>query len=130
MALKSRKIRTKQRGTRVCGRGKKGSRRRDSGRGLAGSKKHMYSWILKNDPDHFGRRKMKSLQKKLKVVNVGYLNNLAVMKDVKELDVTELGFEKVIGGGKVDQALKVTAKSVTEAAKQKIETAGGSVTLA
>ena len=71
MPQKNRKIRTKLLGSRNVGRGKKGSRKRDSGRGLAGSSKHMKSWIIKNKPDHFGHETMRG-KKKPKAVNVGY----------------------------------------------------------
>ena len=124
MALKNRKIRRKHRGTRVCGRGKKGSRRRDGGRGLAGSHKHKWTWIIKHDPEHFGHDKMKP-KKKPKTVNIGYLNQYAESMDKNEVNALELGFEKVLGGGKVTKALKVKAKYFTESAKQKLSAAGG-----
>jgi large subunit ribosomal protein L15 len=45
------------------------------------------------------------------------------------LDVTELGIEKILGKGKVTKKLMLTANAVTETAKGKIESAGGTVSI-
>ncbi len=124
MSLKERKIRTKHRGTRNCGRGRKGSRKKGGGRGLAGSNKHMLSWIQKYLPDHFGHESM-SGKKQLKAVNIGYLNEWAVTNDKSEVDARSFGFQKVLGRGEVNKAITVKAKVFTASAKEKIEKAGG-----
>lgn len=126
MARKNRKI-MKKRGTRTCGRGRKGSRRKSSGRGMAGSNKHMYSWVIKNKPDHFGRKGMAqpSRTPKPETVNVGYLNQYAENKGLKEIDIEKMGFHKVLGGGRVDKALTIKASQYTKKAREKIEKAGG-----
>ena len=124
MAQKDRKIRKAHRGTRNCGRGKKGSRRRDSGRGLAGSNKHRLSWIVKNMPGHFGAESMNG-KPKSKTVNIGYLNEWAVTNGKDEVDALVLGFQKVLGRGDVTKAITVRAKAFTASAKEKIESAGG-----
>ena len=126
MPIKDRKLH-RQRGTNTCGRGKKGSRRKGGGRGMAGSKKHKKSWVLKYMPDHIGSDSMKSLQKKPKPVNIGYLNDYALMHDLKEVDPRKLGFEKVLGGGKVTFPIALKAAIVTEKAKAKVEAAGGKI---
>lgn len=130
MALKNRKIRTKERGTRNNGRGRKGTRKRGGGRGMAGSNKHKKSWIIKYKPDHFGADKLASLQKKVKAINVGYVNDYAVKNNVKEVDLKALGYEKLLGGGNVTQPLNIKAVTSTDTAKSKVEQAGGSVVLA
>ncbi len=124
MPLKERKIRTKKRGTRNCGRGRKGSRKKGGGRGLAGSNKHKLSWIIKNMPDHFGHESMTG-KPKLKGVNVGYLNELAVTKSQDEINAISLGFQKVLGRGTVTKPITIKAKAFTASAKEKIEAAGG-----
>nr|QNO56362.1 50S ribosomal protein L15 [Methanosarcinales archaeon ANME-1 ERB7] len=45
------------------------------------------------------------------------------------LDVSELGIEKILGKGKVTKKLMLTANAVTETAKGKIESAGGTVSI-
>jgi len=124
MPQKDRKIRKAHRGTRNCGRGRKGSRRRDSGRGLAGSNKHRLSWIIKNMPDHFGAESMRG-KPKAKTVNIGYLNEWAVTNGKDEVNAIGLGFQKVLGRGDVTKAITVKAKAFTASAKEKIESAGG-----
>jgi large subunit ribosomal protein L15 len=123
MARKDRKARKKL-GIRTRGKGRKGSRKRGGGKGMAGSKKHKYSWILKNKPGWFGSESMKG-KAKPKTVNIGYLAEYAEKKGLKEIDADSLGFKKVLGGGKVGKALTVKASKFTEKAKTKIEKAGG-----
>jgi large subunit ribosomal protein L15 len=125
MALKNRKIRTKHRGTRNCGRGKKGSRKRGGSRGMGGTHKHMWTWVIHNEPDYFGAPSLTSLQKKAKAVNVGYLNQYAISRNVKEVDAGQLGYGKVLGGGEVTHPITVKAGSFSVKAKEKLEKAGG-----
>ena len=127
MAIKDRKSR-KQLGTRNHGRGKKGSRVSGrGGRGMAGSGKHRKTWIYVYDPEHFGIHGLGrgGLQKTDKTVNIGYLNEYALKAKVKDINAAELGFDKVLGGGRVTQALNVTAAKFSESAKAKIAEAGG-----
>ena len=123
MPQKKRKI-GKQLGTRNAGRGRKGSRKKGGGRGLAGSNKHKFSWIVKNKPGHFGADSMTGA-KKPKSVNVGYLNEFAVTNAKDELNAASLGFGKVLGRGDVTKAITIKAKLFTAKAKEKIEAAGG-----
>lgn len=128
MARKDRKI-MKKRGTRNCGRGRKGSRKKNSGRGMGGSQKHKYT-LITSQGKKFGKKGMKKLNrtKKPKTVNIGYLSSYASKNNLKKLDVKTLGYEKVLGGGQVEQALTIHADNYTEKAKQKIEEAGGKFT--
>jgi large subunit ribosomal protein L15 len=41
------------------------------------------------------------------------------------IDVAKLGFEKVLGGGRVTRPFDVIAKEFSESAKRKLEEAGG-----
>jgi large subunit ribosomal protein L15 len=41
------------------------------------------------------------------------------------VDVGKLGFDKVLGGGKVSGPLEVVAREFSESAKKKLEDAGG-----
>ncbi|MEW6070653.1 MAG: uL15 family ribosomal protein, partial [Candidatus Thermoplasmatota archaeon] len=61
--------RTKKfRGSRTHGRGQKAGRGagKRGGRGMAGTHKHKYLWVLKYKPDYFGRRGFKRPQKVIK----------------------------------------------------------------
>jgi large subunit ribosomal protein L15 len=133
MVVRRRKRITKMRGSRTQGFGshKKhrgaGSR---GGRGKSGLQKHKKSWMLKNDPDHFGKRGFKvplAAKKQIKSITLKDIDILAKKMKKTEIDVSELGFDKVLSTGKVTQALTVKAKKFVENAKKKIEEAGGKV---
>ncbi|NIP40010.1 MAG: 50S ribosomal protein L15 [Candidatus Aenigmarchaeota archaeon] len=118
----------KRRGTRTLGRGGikkwrgKGHR---GGRGYSGSKKHRKSWILRYEKDHIGKPKgfIPKTSKSVKSINLRDLENLAGEK--KEIVLKELGFDKVLGSGRITKKLVVKAGSFSKQAKEKIEKAGG-----
>lgn len=145
MIRTKRKI-NKMRGSRTIGGGCSKKRRgagHRGGRGMAGSHKHRWSWIVKYDPKHFGKygfkRPLKAI-KNVNPVNLSYLDEkseqlleqgLAIKEnDVIVIDVTALGYNKVLGRGKLTKALMVKAPEFSGLAEKKIQEAGGeSVTL-
>ncbi len=66
-------------------------------------------------------------KKEIRAINLEQLDTLAAERNVKEIDVSSLGFEKVLGSGKIMRPLKLKAKMVSKGAKEKILQAGGSV---
>ena len=127
---RDRKIR-KKRGSRTCGYGitKKhrggGSR---GGRGNAGLLKHKKSWMLKNDPDHFGKKGFTVPNKEeVKAITLMDIDILARKLGKSEIDVSEYGYGKVLSTGVLTQPLTVKAARFVERAKEKIEQAGGKV---
>jgi len=44
-----------------------------------------------------------------------------------EVDLSEHGYEKLLGGGTVGSAIKITVKTAVPSAIEKVEAAGGSV---
>lgn len=140
MIRKARKI-TKQRGTRTngggCSKKRRGAGHR-GGVGQAGLHKHHWSWTVKFDPKHFGKYGFKRPQKVIKAVNTVNLgdlvdkaekllnNGIAIKEnDAIVIDVTDLGFNKVLGKGKVSKPLTIKAPSFTALATKKIEESGG-----
>jgi len=131
MSRKRKKI-VKLRGSRTCGWGsaKKhrgaGSR---GGRGLAGTKKHRKFWVMKNMPEHIGKRGFKSLtQRKLKqALKTINLRDIVKLTDKKDIDLIKLGYDKVLGAGHVEKPLKIRARFFTKTAEEKIIKAGGRV---
>lgn len=130
MQRKRKKV-IKLRGSKTHGYGSKkkhrgaGSR---GGRGYAGSKKHKKTWIRKYEPEHIGKRGFKSLRqrglkKAVRTVNIGELERLAEGK--KELDLSKLGYDKVLGSGQLKKALNVKASSFSKRAEEKIKKAKG-----
>ncbi len=137
---KSRKLRGR---TRTHGYGRIGQHRKSGsrgGKGAAGMHKHMWTWVVKYAPSWFGKRgftRPPEITPTVQAINVGELDELAekllaegkaVLEDNKVvIDVRELGFNKVLGRGKVTRPLKIITPYVSEAAKAKIEEAGGEV---
>ena len=135
MPTRFRKVR-KQRGSRTHGYGQIGQHRhsgQQGGHGNAGLHKHKWSWLILNDPDHFGRDPFRppSYHKVSKWANVGDLGSFAVDGQSKggpvSVDLEALGVEKLLGSGDVTRAFNVKVSSYTERAKQKLEEAGGKI---
>jgi len=98
----------------TCGRGKKD--------------RHMY--MTKYMPDHFGAHGFKrpqSIIKDDKIINVGNLEEKFPGKNA--INLTEAGFDKLLGGGKIATKIKVTVNSASEKAIAKIQDKGGEVVL-
>lgn len=142
MIRKTRKIR-KLRGSRTIGGGSSKKRRgagHRGGRGMAGGQKHMWSWIVKYDPDHYGKYGFKRPQKtiyRFKTVNLDFLDEKLdelVERGVAKkegnkfvVDVTDLGYNKVLGKGKITKPVLIKSPKFSESAARKIEEAGGEV---
>jgi large subunit ribosomal protein L15 len=140
MIRKSRKI-NKMRGSRTIGGGCSKKRRgagHRGGRGKSGLHKHMWSWVVKYDPQHFGKHGFKRPRKtvfKSQTVNLDYLdekaqelvkNGLATEEEGKiVIDVAKMGYNKVLGRGKLSQALVIKSPLFSGSALRKIEEAGG-----
>lgn len=109
------------------GRGSRG------GRGYAGSHKHRWTWILKYEPDHFGRAGFvnRNASEELETINVSDINSRALGgKLQKEGSMLAVDFKgKVLGAGSLTMPVLVRAQSFSESAKQKIEKAGGKAEL-
>ena len=126
----TRKKTKKFRGSMTHGRGKKGGRGAGlrGGRGNAGLSKHKYMYMLKNMPDHFGRRGFKRPQgvvKKDKTINVGQLEEKFPGK--KDIDLTKEGFDKLLGGGRLSSSLEIKVKNASKKAVEKIKEKSGKV---
>ncbi|MEM3068590.1 MAG: uL15 family ribosomal protein [Nitrososphaerales archaeon] len=130
----------KLRGSRTVGYGQVGQHRKSGsrgGKGKAGLHKHKWSWTVKYAPNYFGRDEFKPPRRTVakKWINVSQLNEIyeglskigkIKKKDGKALiDLTDLGYDKLLGEGEVKHPYYVMAKSFTKSAKDKIEKAGG-----
>lgn len=144
MTVRTKKKTSKYRGSRSHGWGKTRVHRKSGmrgGVGKAGPKSH--HWILtvigKRPP--LGKKGFKRPQKiaqAKKVVNISHLEAMlptllkegsAVQKgNLLEVNLTELGYEKLLAQGEVSLPLKITIKEASEKAIEKIKEAGGKVT--
>ena len=131
MVVRFRKKVRRMRGSHTHGWGAKkkhrgaGSR---GGRGQAGMMKHKKSWMIENDPQHFGGRGFKipmEVRNSEKSITLKDLDILARNLRKTEINISEFGYDKVLSNGKLTQPLTIKAKKFVERAKKKIEEAGG-----
>ena len=120
------------RGMRTHGYGQVGQHRhsgKQGGHGNAGLHKHKWSWLVQNDPDHFGRDPFRRPGPTVQSTwaNVGNLDALAA--GAKSIDLASMGITKLLGSGKVGAAYEVKVGSITKRAQAKIEAAGGKIVL-
>ena len=130
------------RGTRTCGGGSHKKRRGSGSRGgvgNAGAHSHHVVRSLKRGiikGMHISHQHNRHDEKTLNIGNLEEMLEELIREGKAEekadgiyLDVTELGIEKILGKGKVTKKLMLTANAVTETAKGKIESAGGTVSI-
>ena len=139
---KSRKLRGR---TRTMGWGRIGQHRKSGSRGgfgLVGFHKHKWTWTIKYAPHWFGKHgftQPPTIVAEINAINVGELDEIArdmlgqgiARKEDNKIviDVSVLGFNKVLGRGKITLPLKVITPAITERAREKIEAAGGEVVI-
>ncbi len=133
----------KLRGSRTHGRGKKHGRGAGGrgGTGNAGLHKHKFKWMIKYDPNHFGRHgftrhaqiqettaiDLEDLTRRLpELESEGHAKRTAAGLDV---DLTAAGIDKLLGSGRVGLPLRITVSAASEQALAKVQEAGGQVLL-
>ena len=140
MPHRKRKVR-KQRGSRTYGWGRVGQHRAGGtrgGHGNVGYHKHKWSYTVKHDPERFGKRGFKSLQKRdVNTINIGELDEKVekllenkMAEETKEgikINLNNLGYDKLLGTGKVTNPLIIQVKSYSKSALKKIENAEGKI---
>lgn len=138
--MKKKKKSKKMRGHTTYGYGSKKKHRGSGnrgGKGMAGTGKRADSkkpsvWNM----DYFGKHGfVKKNKKPVKSINMIYLEqNIESLvkkglatnnKGLYEVDMSKLGFHKVLSTGKITKKFKITASSFSERAKENIEQAGG-----
>lgn len=101
-----------------------------AGRGLAGTGKGSDSKkpsILKLYGNaYYGKHGFKRPQKILKKLNVINISDLPKFNKI-EINLTELGYDKLLGKGTPDKKYKIKVGSFSQQAKEKIEKAGGMI---
>lgn len=131
MPHKLRKIR-KTRGSRTQGYGRIGQHRDAGSRPYrkVGRHKHNWSYIQNVAPDYFGKtgfRSPKALRSKENTLNIAKLVEISQAANSTSIDLAVLGYTKLLGAGKISQALTVTIPACSAAAAKKIEAAGGKI---
>ena len=140
MPHKLRKVR-KKRGSRTHGYGQVGQHRKGSKGGRkAGLHKQGWTYVIKYEPDYFEKKgftSQKAISRKTKVINVGELDELthelAAERKLERkqkktfLDLDKLGYDKLLGKGRITEPMLVKVLAHSEAAAKKIEEAGGQI---
>ncbi|HOT95077.1 MAG TPA: uL15m family ribosomal protein [Methanoregulaceae archaeon] len=131
--------RSKYRGSRTCGGGTHKNRRgagNRGGRGRAGINAHRFTKFYLEEGPVFGKNGFVAPNsRKVPTIDIGTLDRLADALLAQHLaseedgavviDVSALGFEKVLGSGRVTRPLRVSACAFSEQAIAKIEAQGG-----
>ena len=141
MPHKLRKTR-KKRGSRTHGYGQVGQHRKTSskGRRKPGYNKHAWTYVVKYEPEYFGKRGFtspRSLGRKINVINVGELDDLADRLTMEEkleekegkafLDLEKMGYDKLLARGSLTKPVLVKIASYSEEAAKKVQEAGGQI---
>jgi large subunit ribosomal protein L15 len=136
MPHKLRKTR-KNRGSRTQGYGRVGQHRDtgSKGRRKSGRHKHLWSYVTTYEPDYFdksGFTSPKSLKRSENAINIAKLDEISAEFSTERegklhIDLTRLGYSKLLGTGKTQKALIVNVLSCSKSAIEKIRKAGGQV---
>lgn len=128
----------KKRGSRTHGYGRVGQHR-DGGskpNRKSGRQKHKWSYVIRYEPDYFGKKGFtspRSLRQKANVINVGQLEEIAEQFSVEKekgkffIDLSSLGYTKLLGTGRITKPLIVNVASCSKSAGEKIKEAGGQI---
>jgi large subunit ribosomal protein L15 len=124
--------RKKYLGSRSCGAGNIKHRRGKGSRGGVGygGGKNKWTYIVKYEPDHFGRHGFVPPKSyRLKEINLWEINNMLesgkLKKDSSGRFIVELKGYKVLGSGRLSSPVSVKATSFSKSAVDKIKSFGG-----
>jgi len=60
-----------------------------------------------------------------KAINIRDIDRITAAKRMKEIDIASLGYNRVLGDGRMTTPVTVKAEQITARAREKIEAAGG-----
>jgi len=131
MPHKERKTR-KMRGSRTHGYGRIGQHRDAGSKGQrkVGRHKHLWSYVVTHEPDYFGKKgftSRQSLKRHENTINITQLSQLPVENDTAHIDLTSMGYTKLLGTGKIAKPLTITVAACSKTAAEKVEKAGGKI---
>ena len=109
---------------------------------MAGSKKHKWSYVSKNMPDYFGGggfKRPRTVIKNIRIINIKdieenlekFIKDGIVKKKTNNyyINLKEMGYDKLLGSGKVWHKFIINVDYCSESAMKKIEEAGGRVNI-
>ena len=131
MTARHRKKKERLRGNTTHGYGSRKKHRgagNRGGRGMAGTGKradHKRTWILKYvGKEYWGKHGFKIPQKVKEEIRA---INIKDLPDYDDINLTGLGYDKLLGSGNPKRKYKIKVKKWSEKAKNKIEKAGGTL---
>ncbi len=143
MVVRKRKKVRKLRGSRTHSWGQVGQHRKSGSRGGVGAvgfQKHKWTWTVKYFPDWYGKHGFTQapvIRLFTKTLNVGELDELIKdlsmkgelkpVRKVYHIDLSTLGYNKLLGRGRISTPVKVKVAFASEKAAEKIKGAGGEV---
>ena len=144
MTVNRRKKNVRQRGHKTHGWGAKKKHRgkgHQGGAGMAGTGKRADSKkpSIWKDKDYFGKHGFVSKTPKVKInaVNIGFIeqhiNNFLLNNSIKKeneyyvIDLEKIGYNKILGDGRVSMKFKIKTPYASKTAVEKIKEAGGEV---
>lgn len=130
MPHKLRKTR-KHRGSRTQGWGRIGQHRDAGSRPYrkVGMHKHRWSLAANMDQKYFGKsgfHSPQSIHRKENTLNLNKLEDIAAAQT--NINLTEMGYTKLLGTGKITKALEITVPAASKSAVEKIKAVGGKIT--
>ena len=128
MPHKLRKIR-KTRGSRTQGYGRIGQHRDSGSKGhrKVGRHKHLWSLVVTSEPNYFGKHGFTSPQSLHRKENTINLNKLDEIAQTPQINLTALGYTKLLGTGKITKPLTIQVASYSKSAAEKVTQAGGKI---
>jgi large subunit ribosomal protein L15 len=131
MPHKERKTR-KMRGSRTHGYGRIGQHRDAGSKGQrkVGRHKHLWSYVVTHEPEYFGKKgftSRQSLMRREKPINIAQLGELPLEDDATQVNLTSMGYTKLLGTGKITKPLTITVAACSKTAAEKVKKAGGNV---
>ena len=95
-----------------------------------GRHKHLWSYVVAHEPEYFGKKgftSRQSLMRRGKPINIAQLGELPLEDDVTQVDLTSMGYTKLLGTGKITKPLTITVAACSKTAAEKVKKAGGNV---
>jgi large subunit ribosomal protein L15 len=120
----------KMRGSRTQGYGTIGQHRDSGSKGhrKVGRHKHLWSLVCNMPEKYFGKhgfRSPQALHTKENILNLNKLGQIA--QNQTSINLTEMGYTKLLGTGKIATPLTITIPTCSKIATQKIQAAGGKI---
>ncbi|QXJ29827.1 LSU ribosomal protein L27Ae (L15p) [Saccharolobus shibatae B12] len=140
MVVRREKKSRKMRGSRTMGWGIRGQHRDRGSQGgrQIGMHKEKWSWLIKYGEGWYGKHGFRNPTTKLtSAISLRKLNELLVNGSIKIketdgkkiVDLNELGYDKLLGGGSINVPVTIKVSKATNRAIQKVKQIGGEVIL-